>query len=233
MLPGVSRGIFRAMPGDLLSTREASRLLNVSERTMRRWIRQGLFGATDSAGGIERGALRRWAREHGLSIETHRREQPKPVADLLADAVQRGAVTSGCAPKSAVEAIAIAIGAVPGLSDEERGELRGEILERERMASTGLGHGVALPHPRKPPAHLFTEPVISVCFPDQPLDWAALDGEPVTCVMLLLSPSAPVHLQILSRVAFALRRPEFQNLLRERPTREQLVEHLRGLRKDG
>ena len=73
-----------------------------------------------------------------------------------------------------------------------------------------VGHGVALPHPRKPPKHLFAEPVISVCFPDVPLDWAALDGEPVSCVMLLLSPSAPVHLQILSRVAFALRSPEFR-----------------------
>lgn len=221
------------MPPDRLSTREASRLLHVSERTMKRWIRQGLFGAADPDGAIDREALLRWAQEHGIATGTQRRERPKPAADLLADAMQRGAVTTGCAPESAAEAISIAIGAVPGLSDEQRTELESAVRDRERMASTGLGHGVALPHPRKPPKHLFAEPVISVCFPDEPLDWAALDGEPVSCVILLLSPSAPVHLQILSRVAFALRLPEFRNLLRERPTREQLVEHLRALRKDG
>ena len=46
------------------------------------------------------------------------------------------------------------------------------------------------------------------------------------------SPTGVIVIAVIARVAFALRLPEFRNLLRERPTREQLVEHLRALRKD-
>jgi PTS system nitrogen regulatory IIA component len=72
--------------------------------------------------------------------------------------------------------------------------------------------------------------VVSVVFPDAPLDWAALDGEPVHTVFLLLSPSAPVHLQILARMAHSQRWPELPSLLRERPSQARLVERLRALR---
>ena len=199
---------------------------------MRRWIRQGLFHGTDSAvGKIGREELEHWAREHGLKVGP-RRSDPVPPADLLSDAVARGAVTADVDADSAAAAISLAVDAVPGLEADARTELLATILERERMASTGLGHGVALPHPRKPPSHLFTAPLISVCFPRQPLDWAALDQKPVFAVLLVLSPSAPVHLEILSRVAFALRAPEFRDLLRARPAQDELVAHLRTLRKE-
>jgi len=219
------------MQGDRLDVHEAARLLHVSERTIRRWIRQGLLCGSSAGAGIDRGELMRWAREHDIAIGARRPQPPKPPSDLLAEAVQRGAVTLDRDPTSAAEAIEITIAAVPDLDEEQRRALLGDVLERERMASTALGHGVALPHPRKPPAHLFDEPVISVCFPERPLDWAALDGAPVTAVFLLLSPSAPVHLQILARVAFALRSRDFREFLRSRPDREQLVEHLLTIKK--
>jgi PTS system nitrogen regulatory IIA component len=72
--------------------------------------------------------------------------------------------------------------------------------------------------------------MVSVVFPDVPLDWVALDGEPVHTVFLLLSPSAAVHLQILSRVAHSLRSPDLPRFLRERPSQARLVERLRALR---
>jgi nitrogen PTS system EIIA component len=221
-----------AMFRDRLEVREAALLLNVSERTVQRWIRQGLFNASSSSRGIERAELLRWASDHGITVSQRRRGEPKPAADLLADAVGRGAVITECSPESAAEAISTAIAEVPGLAAPQREELLDAVLQRERMAGTGMGHGVALPHPRKPPAHIFDVPVISICFPERPLDWAALDGQPVHTVFLLLSPSAPVHLQILSRVAFALRSQGFRDFLRGRPNREAFVEHLLAIRKD-
>jgi len=221
------------MSRDRLTTSEAAQLLNVAETTMRRWVRQGLFqGADSSGGGIDREELLGWARAHGLGTVPKRPDRPTPPADLLSDAVARGAVVGDIEVSSAADAIFLAVDAVPDFRDGARARLLGEVLERERMASTGLGHGVALPPPRKPPADLAPEPVISVCFPREPLDWAALDGEPVFAVFLVLSPSAPVHLEILSRVAFALRTPEFLDFLRERPTQDELVTRLRAMRKE-
>ena len=219
------------MSREILSISEAARLVNVSDATMRRWIRQGLFAGGNGAGRIDGAELRRWAKRHDLAIGPRPRPATPP-RDLLSEAVERGAVIRDVEPASAAEAITLAIEALPCLSEETRGPLRTAILERERMASTGLGHGVAVPHPRKTPRDLFEQPVISACFPRRPLDWAALDGEPVHAVLLLLSPSAPVHLEILSRVAFALRAPEFPERLRERPNQAELVALLRSIRKD-
>ena len=210
---------------------EAARLLNVTEATLMRWVRQGLVRSLDGRGQrFERSELEGWARQRGLSLGAAPRPRPAPSEDLLAAAVERGAATAGVKPATASEAIEIAVGALPNLDDRARQDLLDTVLERERMASTGLGHGLAVPHPRKPPTALIEEAVVSVVFPDVPLDWAALDGEPVHTVFLLLSPSAPVHLQILSGVARSLRTPELPSFLRERPSRERLVERLRALR---
>ena len=210
---------------------EAAHLLNVTVATLTRWVRQGLLRSLDGRGQrFERIELERWARQRGLALGAAPRPRPAPPEDLLAAAVERGAVTAGAKPATASEAIEIAVRALSGLDDPARRHLLGEVLERERMASTGLGHGFALPHPRKPPGELIDRAMVSVVFPDVPLDWAALDGEPVHTVFLLLSPSAPVHLQILSGVARSLRTPELPSFLRARPSRERLVERLRALR---
>jgi PTS system nitrogen regulatory IIA component len=210
---------------------EAARLLNVTETTLMRWVRQGLVRSLDGRGQrFERTELEAWARQRGLSLGAAPRPRTAPPEDLLAAAVERGAASAGVKPATASEAIEIAIGALPGLNDRARQDLLDAVLERERMASTGLGHGLAVPHPRKPPSELIEEAVVSVVFPDVPLDWAALDGEPVHTVFLLLSPSAPVHLQILSGVAHSLRSPELPGFLRGRPSQGQLVRRLRALR---
>jgi len=210
---------------------EAACLLNVTKATLMRWVRQGLVRSLDGRGrSFDRTELEVWARQRGLPMGAASRPRPAPPEDLLAAAAERGAAISGVKPATASEAIEIALGALPGLDEQARRDLLEAVLERERMASTGLGHGLAVPHPRKPPSQLIEEAVVSVVFPDVALDWAALDGEPVHTVLLLLSPSAPVHLQILSGVARSLRSPELQGLLRERPSQARLVERLRALR---
>ena len=210
---------------------EAARLLNVTEATLMRWVRQGLVRSLDGHGQrFEQTELEGWARQRGLPLGAAPRPRPAPPEDLLAAAVERGAATAGVKPATASEAIEVAIDALPNLDDGARRDLLDAVLERERMASTGLGHGLAVPHPRKPPTELIEEAVVSVVFPDGPLDWAALDGEPVHTIFLLLSPSAPVHLQILSGVAHRLRSPGLPGFLRERPNQARLVERLRALR---
>lgn len=215
-----------------LDPEQAARLLDVRPDTLTRWVRQGLLRPVDGAGNFDRNELVRWARQRGLTLAGEGRQRWSPGQDLFADALERGAVVVDAACSSATDAIELAVAALPGVSADTRQWLLGEVLGREALASTALGHGIAVPHPRTPPAKLFTDPVVVVLFPHEPLDWAALDGEPVHTVFLLLSPTAPVHLEILSRVAFALRSSGFVDFLRERPTREQLIERLRSINKE-
>lgn len=215
-----------------LDPQEAARLLDVRPATLERWVRQGLLRPADARGNFERAELERWARQRGLTLAGEGKRRWAPGQDLFADALERGALLVAPPCTNASEAIECAVGAVPDLAPAPRARLLEEVLGRERMASTGLGSGVAVPHPRTPPKDLIAEPLVVALLLDSALDWAALDGEPVHTVFLLLSPSAPVHLELLTRVAIALRSEGFVEHLRARPTKAELIGRLRTLSKE-
>jgi len=78
------------------------------------------------------------------------------------------------------------------------------ILQRERLGSTGVGNGIAIPHGK-----LNNLPSIIGIFArlDTPVDFEALDDQPVDLVFLLLAPegAGADHLKALSRIARVLR----------------------------
>jgi PTS system nitrogen regulatory IIA component len=89
-----------------------------------------------------------------------------------------------------------------------------EILKREELGSTGLGSGVAIPHARiLGLGKLYG----SLARLKRALDFAAVDGEPVDLVFLLLLPSSTgrEQLQALSAVARQLRKPTIAAMLRK------------------
>jgi PTS system nitrogen regulatory IIA component len=220
--------------GDWLDLAGAARFLGTPEETVTRWVRQGLLPCRGSLPQVrfERATLERWSRERGLRRSASRAADPQlDDQDLLAAAVARGAV--GRMPAAdAAAAIEAALAQLPDLPDEARSDLLEEVLGRERMASTGLGHGFAIPHPRRPPGRWIDQPTVSVLFLEEPLDWAALDGEPVHTVLLLLSPSVSVHLELLARVSMVLHDETFRSLLTEAPEAERLLALLRHMRRD-
>ena len=88
------------------------------------------------------------------------------------------------------------------------------LLQREKLGSTGVGNGIAIPHGKLPKlARLFG----LFARLDRPVDFEALDGQPVDLVFLLLAPegAGADHLKALARVARMLRDPEVARKLRE------------------
>ena len=78
------------------------------------------------------------------------------------------------------------------------------LLQRERLGSTGIGHGIAIPHGKLPKV----EQLFGVFGRlERPIDFEALDGEPVDLVFVLIAPESAGadHLKALARVARALR----------------------------
>jgi len=83
--------------------------------------------------------------------------------------------------------------------------LRATLLMRERLGSTGVGRGVALPNAR---SLLVTRPAVLLGRSRRGVEWGAVDGDPVHLVLLVLSPaetSAPGHLAAVARAAAAVR----------------------------
>jgi PTS system nitrogen regulatory IIA component len=197
---------------------ESARLLGVSPDTLRRWARQGLLGMRAPGGELrfERRELEAWARRQGLAL----REVPvasarwSPSADrpFLA-ALGRGGILSGLAGSDPAAVLTEMVARAALQEGAPREQLLAQLLAREELGSTGLGHGVALPHPRTPDAAFAAEPTVVMGRLAAPVDWSAVDGEPVHTVLLLLNPTPPQHLQILSRAAFLLRADDFCALL--------------------
>jgi PTS system nitrogen regulatory IIA component len=92
-------------------------------------------------------------------------------------------------------------------------EIFDPLLQRERLGSTGIGDGVAIPHCRLPRLDRIFGLFARL---ERPIDFEALDGEPVDSVFLLLAPAGEGadHLKALARVARVLREPEVHDRIR-------------------
>lgn len=89
-------------------------------------------------------------------------------------------------------------------------------MERERLGSTGVGNGVALPHARIDGIETVVAGFARLA---EPMDFDSVDGRPVDLVAFLLAPAdaAGAHLRALARVSRQLRREENRARLRSAP----------------
>ena len=97
-----------------------------------------------------------------------------------------------------------------------------EILQqREKLGSTGVGNGIAIPHGKVPK---LTKLFGLFARLERPVDFEALDGQPVDLVFLLLAPegAGADHLKALARVARLLRDPDIARKLRDSRDAEAL-----------
>src|ERR687891_1688456 len=97
-----------------------------------------------------------------------------------------------------------------------------EILQqREKLGSTGVGNGIAIPHGKLPKLDKLFGLFARL---ERPVDFDALDGQPVDLIFLLLAPEAAGadHLKALARVARLLRDGETVRKLRESRDAEAL-----------
>ena len=87
------------------------------------------------------------------------------------------------------------------------------LLQRERLGSTGVGHGVAIPHGKLAALDDITGLFVRL---DEPIDFDAVDDQPVDLVFLLLAPESAGadHLKALARISRLLREPEAVKKLR-------------------
>ncbi|WP_427454523.1 PTS sugar transporter subunit IIA [Litorimonas sp. WD9-15] len=94
-------------------------------------------------------------------------------------------------------------------------------VERERLGSTGVGNGVALPHAR---IDGLESVMAGFARLSDPLDFDSVDGRPVDLVAFLLAPAdaAGAHLRALARISRQLRREEKRTRLRAAPDAQSL-----------
>jgi PTS system nitrogen regulatory IIA component len=100
-----------------------------------------------------------------------------------------------------------------------------ETMKREAIGSTGIGHGIAIPHCRTP---LVKDIICAYGHSVAGLDFDSLDGEPVFSVFLLLTPpdQKEQHLQLMKSFASQIRKEHFCEFLHQVSSAQALVDLL-------
>ncbi len=98
-----------------------------------------------------------------------------------------------------------------------------EIKEREKIMSTGVGKGIALPHAK---TNAVSESVGSLAFLAEPIDYDSFDGEPVNIVFMLLGRenNVGIHLRLLSKISRLMNNDSFKIQLLDCGTNEEVVD---------
>lgn len=112
---------------------------------------------------------------------------------------------------------------LPGFTD---GEIFDSLIGRERLGSTGLGKGVALPHGRM---NGLDAPIAALLTLEQGIDYDAIDNQPVDLLFGLLVPeeSTDEHLKILAGLAEMFSNSDFCTNLRKSNSAEDCLELIR------
>lgn len=214
-----------------LGVRDVSKLLNVSEKTIYRWVSQGVLPSyrVNEQYRFNRAELLEWATSRKMSVSAAMFDEPESAAPVpgLVESLQAGGIfyRLGGSDKESVLRAVVEHMRLPEEVDREF--LLRVLLAREALQSTGIGDGIAIPHVRNPIVLHVSRPTITLCFLEKPIEFGALDGTPVHVLFSLVSPTVRAHLRLLSRLSFALHDPTFKKAITQQGSRDEILQAAR------
>jgi PTS system nitrogen regulatory IIA component len=212
-----------------LTVQEAAKLLNTTERSIYRWIKQSAIPcqSVNDNYRFHRAELLEWATARGLSVSVDAFPPSRRIVDNsapgFATALRAGGIyhdVEGSDRESALRAI---VSRIPLASETDREFLFDVLLAREAMGSTGVGDGIAIPHVRSPVVLPANQPAVTLCFLARPVDFHAIDDRPVHTFFSLVTLTIRSHLYLLSRLSAALQDPRFKQAVVDRASPEEIL----------
>ena len=142
------------------------------------------------------------------------------ITDVLTPAMTECNLPGG-SKKRVLENLSIFITEQLGGDAEQTDNLFHSLVARERLGSTGIGDGIAIPHCRAPGFKRIHGCLIKL---SKPVDFDAIDGEPVDLIFALVVPEEKndEHLATLARVAALLQNESSRQSLRQCSSNEEL-----------
>jgi fructose PTS system EIIBC or EIIC component len=131
------------------------------------------------------------------------------IADLLSEQVVRTNLP-GTTKSDVINAIIDLAASQDRVLDKEK--VREAIFEREKIMSTGVGAGFAIPHAK---SDAVSDIVAAFAVTSQPIDYQSLDDQPVRIIFLLVGRENMVgpHIKLLSRISRLMNNEEFRQRL--------------------
>ena len=147
----------------------------------------------------------------------------------LAELIHKGGVfkdVEGSSPEEIYKKITEMINLPAGLSAET---VYNALCDREKIMSTAVGNGIALPHARIPLLKDEGDQRICVIYLKNPIDMNAPDERKVFVMFIILSANQHSHLQVLSDLVQLFQKKEFKKLLEQNSSEAELLNAIRNL----
>lgn len=218
-----------------LKIKDVAELLNISETTVRRLLNDGKIPAyrINRQYRFSRSEIEKWLMEQKLFGSE--RESKNEIAPLVKAgnmqfsfyrAIYRGAVLPDLPLRTKEEIIRYTMGYMSTHFGLDAGVLTDLFLDREKLMSTGLGHGLAVPHTRDFLLDTHYDVVLTV-YPEEPIEYGSLDDEPVHTLFFLFASDDKNHLHLLAKIAHLTSQDKARSFLRTKPSKEELLEYVK------
>jgi len=217
-----------------LTLRQAASYLEVDEGTLRGWIKKRGLPAhrVDERLYLNAVELWQWATENGIAVSRSLLDDARQAPDevpALSTLLVAGGVHADVGGEDKAGVLREVVARLPLPADLDREFLVSVLEAREAMGSTGIGDGIAIPRARNPIVLHVEQPLVTLCLLRHPVDFDAPDDLPVHALFVLISPSVPAHLRILSRLGLVLRDAGLRRLLKDRADADAILASIRQL----
>jgi PTS system nitrogen regulatory IIA component len=215
-----------------LSVKVAARILSVTEKTIYRWIKQDLIPAYRVNGQhrFNQSELLEWATSRRMGIAPEAFNEPEEAAKplpSLTDSIEAGGILYRLDGSSRNEVLERLVNNLRLSDGVDKDYLLKVLIAREELASTSVGEGIAIPHPRNPVLLHTTQPTVTLAFLENPVNYQSLDGCPVKALFCVISPTLRAHLHLLSMLGYALKDYKFREVIAQEESREKIFKTLR------
>lgn len=219
-----------------LKLKDVTELLNVSETTIKRWIADSKipYYRLNNQYRFSRSEIENWVLscKQGGDFspfdeeETHKEKLGTQQFGLYR-AVHKGGVYADVPGETKEEVIRNAMEKIAHDLNLDAEVITELLLDRENLMPTALSNGIGVPHTRD---FLLQESydVIAVVFPKNPIEYGALDGQPVHTLFFLFACDDKRHLHLLAKLAHLSSKPENLAYMRNHPSKSHLLEYVKN-----
>ena len=217
-----------------LTFRDVIEAFHVSEAQVRDWIEKKKMPYTvaNEQRYFNYIALLDWALDNKIKLTPEvlsLAEREKKHSGIVYEGIKTGGIFYDILGANREEVIKAIVDIMPLPQKLNRIMLEAMLISREKLISTGIGNGIAMPHVRNPIVLSIEKPSISLCFLKDPVDFKAIDHKPVYIVFTLLTPTVKEHMAILSRLAFCLQNQRLLEFLHSRASPEEILAEFKVL----
>ncbi len=221
-----------------LKIKDVSTLLHVSEEAIEKLIEQNNipFYRLNDEFRFNRTEIENWVIEHSLdssedklshflkSNDGKARGGTQPFSFFRA--IHRGLVIRNVPGDTKQEIIKLAMQQIAQNLDLDAEGLTELLLDRETLMPTALNKGIAVPHTRD---FLLSEAydIVAIVYPDQPIEYGALDEEPVHTLFFLFACQDKRHLNLLAKIAHFCSAEENTRFLKKQPDKEDILQYIK------